>query len=213
MSRNQVVEAQAGVNGQALGLGLIDQSDAVEVVLQLLTQHSGIIAQVLAQEVVVTPVLLVLTHETDSVVRVLGVKAHHVDTFLLGTPVVVLGFHLQEVETRVHIRADAKLLAPGMTVLVNDIHVVVGRVEIGSIIGRNALTVNILRAIIITGKCQQQLQPVNRCDKLGVGTVHQLDAAHLIKGNRVICPDYGLHRTAKLNIFSEKQAYGLFKFF
>ena len=192
------MEAQVAIDGQPLGLGLVDQRDAVEVVLQLLAQHRRVITQMFAQEGVITPVLLVLAQETDAMVRVLRVKSYHVNTFLLGAAVVVLGLHLQEVQARVHIGADAQFLTARMPVLVNDVHVVVGRVEIGRVIGRNAYTIDILGAIVIPGELQQQPEPVNRCDKLGVGAVHQLDATHLVEGDRVICPDYLVHKGAKL---------------
>ena len=124
------------------------------MVFQLLTQHRRVIAQVLAQESVITPVLLVLAQETNAVVGVHGVKPHHVHTFFLGAAVVVFGLHLKEVETRIHIGPDAQLLAARMTVLVNDVHVVVGGVEIGCVIGRYTFPVNFLGTIVIPGKLQ-----------------------------------------------------------
>ena len=53
---------------------------------------------------------------------------------------VVFGLHLQEVEARIHIGPDAQFLTAGMPVLVNDVHIVVGGVEIGCVIGRYTVT-------------------------------------------------------------------------
>ena len=113
---------------------------------------------------------------------------------------VVFGLHLKVVKTRIHIGPDAQLLATRMPVLVNDVHVVVGRVKVGRVVAGDALTVNFLRTIVVMGKHQQAAQLIDRRDKLGVGTVHQLDAAHLVERNWMICPDDALHRTAKVLI-------------
>jgi len=178
---HQVVETQVGVDGEALGLGLIDQRDAVEAVLQVLGQHSGVVVQMLAQELVILPVLLILPQESNAVIRIERIKVLHVNTFLLGSAVVVLGLHLEEVEARINIGSNAQLLSSDVSIVVNDVHVVVGSVEVGRVVGCQSLPVNHLCSIIIMCKPQKHLEPFNRCDKLGVGAVHQLDATHLVE--------------------------------
>ena len=164
----------------------------------MLGQDRGIIAQMFTQKLIVTHELLTLAQETDAMVGIVRVKSHHIDTLLLGAPVVVLGLDLQEIQARVYIGADAQLLSPDMPVLVHDVHIVVGRVKIGGIIAGNALAINLLNAVIITGKHQQKPQPVNRCNKLGVSSVHQLDATHLVECNRVVSFDDVVHWGAKI---------------
>ena len=149
--------------------------------LQMLSQHRWVVAQVLRQKSIITPELLVLTQKADAMIGMHRVKADHVHALLLGAAMVILGLHLQKVEPRVHIGADAQFLAPGMTVLMHDIHVVVGRVKVGRVVAGNALAVNLLGTIVVLSQHQQQPQPILSRYKLGVGTVHQLDAAHLVQ--------------------------------
>ena len=69
------METQMGIDSETLGLALIDKGDAVEAVLNLLSQRLRGIAQMLAKEVIVNYVLLVLTLKTDGMVGMEGIEA------------------------------------------------------------------------------------------------------------------------------------------
>ena len=163
----------------------------------MLGQDGRVVAQVFAQELVIGHELTVLAQKADAVVGIRRVEAHHIHALLLGAPVVVLGLHFQEVEPGVHVGTDAQFLAPGVAVLVNDVHVVVRRVEVSRVVARNAHPVDVLGAVVVVGERQQEFKPADRRDKLGVGAVHQLNATHLIESDRVICPDDIVHRERK----------------
>ena len=121
---DDVVEAEVQVNGQTLGLALVDQGDAVEAVLQL-RQHRGcIVVQGLAEEVSILSAAEVDGRQTA------GGEVVKADALLLGTSVVVLGLHLKVIQMRVHVRADAQLLPVGVASLVYMVHLAVGGIKV-----------------------------------------------------------------------------------
>ena len=94
-----VIEAQVGIDGKTLGLGLVYQCDAVETVLDLFGETLRGIMKIGTQELVVVDEILILTMELNIVLRMEGVELFHSDTLLLRAAVVILRLHLQETQS------------------------------------------------------------------------------------------------------------------
>ena len=185
-----VVEAQVEVYGEPFGLGLVDERDARESVLDLLFERGCIVSEVLAKELAVAPELFVLLEEKDVVAGLSGVEALHRHALFLGAPVVVLGLHLEEVQVGVYVTAYAKLLPVGVSVVVDAEHLAVGRVKIGGIVFGNAQPIDLLHSVSFACKLKKACQHGRVGDELCVGTVHQFDAAHLLKRYRFVAVQY-----------------------
>ena len=94
-----VIEAQVGIDGETLGLGLVHQCDAVETVLDLFGETLRVIMKIGTQELVVVDEILILTMELNIVLRMEGVELFHSDTLILRASVVILRLHLQETQS------------------------------------------------------------------------------------------------------------------
>ena len=70
-----VIEAQVGIDGETLGLGLVYQCDAVETVLDLFGETLRGIMKIGTQELVVVDEILILTMELNIVLRMEGSPA------------------------------------------------------------------------------------------------------------------------------------------
>ena len=193
-----IVEPQMGIDGKALCLAYIDERDAIETVLNLLSHRLWGVAQVLAKEIVVSYELLVLTLKTDGMIRVKGIEAFHRHALLLGAPMIVLGLHLEEIEPCIDVRADTQLLAHQMACLVAIIHGAIGRIEVECIIRRDAQTTRLLHEIVVACNLEQLLKHRHRRHKLGVDAVHQPDVFHFFQRDGFIVFENLLQRHSQV---------------
>lgn len=184
---SKIMKAQVGVYGQTLGLLLVHKRDTVETVLQLFAQRLRIISQILFHELGAYAIAFgTVTIEYQVVPRMKRVESLYQHSALLGTFLVVLRLYLQEVVTRIHIRPDAQLLTVGPARMVHVIHVALHGIEVHRIVRSHALAMNILGIILATGHSQKILQLPCSGDELGVRTVHQAYALHLVQCYRLV---------------------------
>ena len=165
-----VVELDVEINGQAFGLTIVDEGDAVETVL-----HGR-------RDVVERAPGEALDEGSAACVDYfLAVMRRHGDAFFLGSTVVVFRFHLEESEVAVQVSADANLLTrcPGVVMLEEE--TVLGGVPVDGTIGGYALVLDLLHEIFTLRQLQKFYQLAFAGDELGVGAIHQFDAAHLIE--------------------------------
>ena len=165
-----VVETDIKINGEALGLAHIHEGDALEAVL-----YRGIdIVHRLACELLCK---LAAACFLDDVTVVIG----YCYALFLRPPMIILGLHFQEREVAVQIGANTNLLARSTAIMMFQIKAVAGRVPIhGTIIG-DSRAVDLLRIVITLRQLQQRRQLLFVRHKLRIGTVHELDTAHLIE--------------------------------
>ena len=176
LSTDKVEELQVRVDGETFRLRTVNECDTLEVVADGRLQVSNVVTQVLSQK--------------GSLFLITKVHVCDLDAFLLRTAVVVLRLHLHELQVAAHIGAEAYLLTPGVSRLVNTIHCEVAGIEIGGVVFRKSLTADILSPIVGTCHVEELHKPSLRRHKLCVDAVHQLDAAHLLERDRVECSQY-----------------------
>ena len=90
------------------------------------------------------------------------------------------------------------------------VHGIVGSVEVGRVIRRDAHSIDVLDKVLAVSQLEQLTQQGDRSDKLGVGSVHQFDSAHLLERNR---PELGYyvinavlcHCDASCNLITQNQ--------
>ena len=173
----EVVEPQVDIDGEALGLALVDEGDTVEAVLEVFGESLWIVVQIGSDKGIV-----VVKAEAASG-PCLGIEALGSGTLLLGAPVVVLRLHLKVVDAYMEIGTHAQLLALQMTHLMAVIHRTVLRIVVEGIIRCDDLAVDLLHVILVAGELKQLSEHGHRRDELRVDAVHQADIPHLVEGD------------------------------
>lgn len=162
----EVVELDVEVDGQSLRLGVVDQCDAVEVILDGLVYVGGVATNQSVQELVI---LLNLS------------LSGHLNALLLRATVVVLGLHFEEGDIAVHVCANAHLLSWGTSVVVLHVEVVVVGVPVSRFV-RGYLAAAVELSIVVSlRQLEQFCQILLVGNELGVGAVHQPDGRHLLQ--------------------------------
>ena len=164
-----VVEAQAQVDGEALGHAVVDEGDAIEEVLDVRMQLVDGVPRLLDQEL------------TGLVALENALETRHLDAFLFCAAVVVLILDLKEGDTRLLVGAYTDLLSHLAARLVHIVHAVVVGVEVDGVITRCGLAVEHLDVVLRGCSQKQGLELHQRDDELRVNAVHQLHSAHLFE--------------------------------
>ena len=167
----QIVEAQAAVDGEPLGLALVDEGDAREVIVERGHQRIDVVAQVFAEELALR--------------LVAQVHIAHLDALFLRPPVVVLGLHLHKLEAGDAVGAEAYLLTVRVAVLVGRVHIELPGVEIRGVVLQVASAVDVLHIVVLLGHLQKPFEFLEIGHKLGIRTIHQFHAAHLLQCDRI----------------------------
>ena len=105
-------------------------------------------------------------------------------TFFLGAPVIVFGLNLHKLQTTYAVGAEPYLLSVGMVPLVLVVHVEVVGIKVRGVVLRISFAIYLLHIIIGLCHLQQQAQLSHVCNKLGIGAIHELYAAHLLECDR-----------------------------
>ena len=171
----EVVEPQVDIDGESLGLALVDEGDTVEAVLEVFGESLGIVVQIGGDKRIV-----VVKAEVASGPR-LWIEALGSGALLLGAPVVVLRLHLKVVDAYMEIGAHAQLLALQMAHLMTVVHRAVLRIVVEGIIRCDDLAVDLLHVILVAGELKQPSEHGHRRDELRIDAVHQADVSHLVE--------------------------------
>ena len=197
-TRRQVVETEVGVDGQAFGLGLIDEGDTIEVILELFLKSLWGIMEMSADKVIV----VVKTERGGG--TCMRVEILCGSALLLRTPMVVLGLHLKEVQSHMEVGAHTDLLTHQMSCLMTIIHRTILCIIIEGIIRCDELTIDLLDVVLVASHGEQLTKHGHRGHELRVDAVHQTDISHLVEGDGLVLLQYFCHCfvfcTAKVGI-------------
>lgn len=100
---------------------------------------------------------------------------------LLGAPLVALILNLEEGIVGLEIGTNPHFLPAQLAVVMMEIHLVSGRVEIERIVWRNRKIINHLYVVFGGGETQYLLKLSARGDILGIYSIHQFDGLHLLQ--------------------------------
>lgn len=169
-ARLMIEKVDAKVNGEALGLGIIDKGYAVEGIFYRGDDVAKGVARALGEKFFAVSV-------GDN--RLYG---GNLDALLAGLAVVVFLLHFQETVPRVKVSAGTHFGAGKMLAVVLAKHLVRhGRVPVDGAITCDALAIVVLRRITLMRELEQGKEFLYICNKLRVRALHKAYGLHLFE--------------------------------
>lgn len=175
------METEVGIDGESLGLVVINKCDAIESVLYSLFHNIWLIPKVLSQKTIILLEVVIMAIESYIASRSKRIEVEHSGTLLACTLMVILGLHLKEVEPTIHIASYSQLLAIGMSRMMTVVHLHIWSIEIHGVVSRLPFAFNLLGTILPYGKLQQLPQSDDIGNKLSISAIHKSYTAHFLK--------------------------------
>ena len=175
------MKAEVGIDGESLGLVIIDKCNTIESVLYSLFHNFRLIPKVFSQKTIILLEVIIMAIESYIACWSKRVKVEHSGALLACALMVILCLHLKEVEPTIHIASYSQLLAVGMTRMMTGVHLHIWSIEIHGVVSCLPFAFNLLGTILPYGKLQELPKRSNIGNELSICAIHKSYTAHFLK--------------------------------